>query len=72
MATRRRSRAADRWYLVDWPGPQRATGGERRSRPGGFFRPTALPEPLAFPTDRQVLAELQAGASDRIPDSPPG
>jgi hypothetical protein len=39
---------------------------------GGFFRPTALPEPLAFPTDRQVLAELQAGASDRIPDSPPG
>jgi hypothetical protein len=31
--------------------------------------PTAPPEPLAFPTDRRVLAELQAGAFDRIPDS---
>jgi len=38
----------------------------------GFFPLTVPPEPLAFPTDRRVLAELQAGVFDRIPDSTPG
>ena len=38
----------------------------------GFFPLAAPPEPLAFPTDRRVLAELQAGALDRIPDSTVG
>lgn len=37
-----------------------------------FFPLTAPPEPLAFPTDRLVLAELRAGAFDRIPDSTVG
>ena len=37
-----------------------------------FFPLAAPPAPLAFPTDRRVLAELQAGVFDRIPDSTSG
>lgn len=36
---------------------------------GAFFPLDALPAPLAFPTDRRVLADLQAGALREIPDS---
>jgi hypothetical protein len=34
-----------------------------------FFPLIAPPEPLAFPTDRRVLAEFRAGVFERIPDS---
>ncbi len=34
-----------------------------------FFPLTAPPQPLAFPTDALVLAELRAGKAGLIPDS---
>lgn len=34
-----------------------------------FFPLAAPPQPLAFPTDRLVLAELRAGKLDLVPDS---
>jgi ADP-ribose pyrophosphatase YjhB (NUDIX family) len=34
-----------------------------------LFPLTETPQPLAFPTDAQVLAELRAGQADLVPDS---
>jgi ADP-ribose pyrophosphatase YjhB (NUDIX family) len=53
----------------------RITGGSER--PGGdvdrtgWFLPSEPPEPLAFPTDRLVLAALAAGRPSCEPEGPP-
>lgn len=55
------------WFAAQVRGGQLAAGDDLDRV--AFLPLTEPPEPLAFPTDRQVLAELQAGAFDRIPDS---
>jgi ADP-ribose pyrophosphatase YjhB (NUDIX family) len=53
--------------------PGRVTGGVLSAgddlKAARFFPLTAPPTPLAFPTDALVLAELQAGGAELIPDS---
>ena len=58
------------WFAGQVCGGRLAAGDDLDR--AAFFPLTAPPEPLAFPTDRRVLAELQAGAFDRIPDSAVG
>ena len=58
------------WFAGDVVGGELAPGDDLDR--AAFFPLIAPPEPLAFPTDRRVLAELQAGALDRIPDSAVG
>lgn len=55
------------WFAGQVTGGQLAAGDDLDQV--AFFPLAAPPEPLAFPTDRLVLAELQTGALDRIPDS---
>ena len=58
------------WFAGEVVGGELAPGDDLDR--AVFFPLAAPPEPLAFPTDRRVLAELQAGAFDRIPDSTVG
>lgn len=58
------------WFAGDVVGGALAPGDDLDR--AAFFPLLAPPEPLTFPTDRRVLAELQAGAFDRIPDSASG
>lgn len=55
------------WFAGRVSGGQLAPGDDLDR--AAFFPLATPPEPLAFPTDRLVLAELQAGALDRIPNS---
>jgi 8-oxo-dGTP diphosphatase len=55
------------WFAGQVSGGQLAAGDDLDRVT--FFPLAAPPEPLAFPTDRLVLAELHAGAFDRILDS---
>ena len=55
------------WFAGRVSGGQLAPGDDLDQ--AAFFPLATPPEPLAFPTDRLVLAELQAGALDRIPNS---
>lgn len=55
------------WFAGQVVGGQLAAGDDLDRV--AFFPLAALPEPLAFPTDRLVLAELRAGAFDQIIDS---
>lgn len=55
------------WFAGQVIGGQLAAGDDLGQV--AFFPLAAPPEPLAFPTDRLVLAELQAGVFGKIPDS---
>ncbi|MFO1424748.1 MAG: NUDIX hydrolase [Candidatus Competibacteraceae bacterium] len=55
------------WFAGQVSGGQLAAGDDLDRV--AFFPLTAPPEPLAFPTDRRVLAELQAGVLHHIPDA---
>jgi 8-oxo-dGTP diphosphatase len=55
------------WFAGQVIGGQLAAGDDLDQV--AFFPLAAPPEPLAFPTDGLVLAELQAGAFDQITDS---
>ena len=55
------------WFAGQVIGGQLAAGDDLDQV--AFFPLAAPPELLAFPTDRWVLAELQAGVFSKIPDS---
>jgi len=55
------------WFAGQVIGGQLAAGDDLDQV--ALFPLAAPPEPLAFPTDRLVLAELQAGVFSKIPDS---
>jgi 8-oxo-dGTP diphosphatase len=55
------------WFAGQAVGGVLAAGDDLKA--AQFFPLTAPPEPLAFPTDAQVAAELQAGRVGLIPDS---
>ncbi len=57
------------WFAGEVVGGELAPGDDLDR--AVFFPLATPPEPLAFPTDRR-LADLQAGAFDRIPDSTVG
>lgn len=54
------------WFAGQVSGGQLAAGDDLDRV--AFFPLAAPPEPLAFPTDRLVLAELRAGTLHHIPD----